>query len=102
MWAFEACRTPRLHPTRNTAGLLTIRLLGVPQLAFGDTPLPFKAPLRVLTLLAYVAVSAEPVLRKRAAFALWPDHDEEASLANLRRHIALLEGVLPSAPDDVP
>jgi predicted ATPase/DNA-binding SARP family transcriptional activator len=82
--------------------LLTIRLLGVPSIAVAGAPLPFKAPVRALTLLAYIAVSREAVLRKRAAFALWPDHDEEAALANLRRHVALVEGALPPATDGEP
>ena len=76
--------------------------MGAPQIAYAGEPVAFKAPARALTLLAYIAVNADAVPRKRAAFALWPDHDEEAALANLRRHVALIEAALPAADDGEP
>ncbi|MEO6990504.1 MAG: BTAD domain-containing putative transcriptional regulator [Candidatus Baltobacteraceae bacterium] len=74
-----------------------IRLLGVPKISREGEAVAFRAPPRTLVLLAYLAISPDPMPRKRAAFALWPDSEEEAALANLRRHLALLEGAVPHA-----
>jgi predicted ATPase/DNA-binding SARP family transcriptional activator len=98
MDAYPRQRTP---PEGNRDGLgglgpiLDIRLFGSPRITYRDAPAPFRAPARALLLLAYLAVSRGAVPRKRVAFTLWPDDDEEAALANLRRHLSLLESALP-------
>ena len=60
-------------------------------------------PPRTLALLLFLVVHRQgPLERRRIAFALWPDADEETSLANLRRHLHALAATLPPRAADAP
>jgi DNA-binding SARP family transcriptional activator len=50
-----------------------------------------------LSLLTLLVTSRGAVPRDTAAFALWPDEDEEAARANVRRNLNALRGALPEA-----
>jgi DNA-binding SARP family transcriptional activator len=77
--------------------LLVVRLFGERQLSFADQPLRFGAPVRALSLLAYLLLHREKELvRDSLAYTLWPDEREPDARANLRRHLYLLQNeVLP-------
>jgi DNA-binding SARP family transcriptional activator/predicted ATPase len=81
--------------------LLTIGLFGSAGFAFGQEPWRFAAPPRTLPLLAYLILHRlRPVPRDVTAFALWPDDDEAAARANLRRHLHYLHAALPASPNE--
>jgi len=87
---------------RNDIGGLQIRLLGGLQLFMHDVPIKFAAPLKASALLAYLIVKRSRTMpRDTIAFALWPDEDEAKARANLRRHIAMLQHVLPTSDPPV-
>jgi predicted ATPase/DNA-binding SARP family transcriptional activator len=76
---------------------LAVRLFGQRQLSFADQPLRFGAPVRALSLLAYLLLNRDKALaRDTLAYTLWPDEPESDARANLRRHLYLLQNdVLP-------
>ena len=85
------------------AALLRIGLLGTPRFLVGDEPWRFSAPPKALSLLAYLIVRRDKlVARQTAAFALWPDEDEPAARANLRRHLHYLQAAFPQAAEENP
>ena len=87
---------------RSDIGGLQIRLLGGLQLFMHDVPIKFAAPLKAAALLAYLIVRRSRTMpRDTIAFALWPDEDEAKARANLRRHIAMLQHVLPTSDPPV-
>lgn len=77
---------------------LSVRLFGPPRVTLGGAPFVLRAPSRALLVIAFLALNAGIASRRRIAFALWPDTDEAGALANLRRHLALLEEALPGDP----
>lgn len=79
--------------------MLRVRLFGEGSVDTGDGPRPVDALPKALPLLAYLLIERErPIPRDRMAFDLWPDHDEESALANLRRHLFRLRKMLPVLP----
>lgn len=74
---------------------LAVRLFGPPRVTFGGASFVLHAPSRALLIVAFLALNAGIASRRRIAFGLWPDTDEASALANLRRHLALLESALP-------
>jgi DNA-binding SARP family transcriptional activator/energy-coupling factor transporter ATP-binding protein EcfA2 len=75
---------------------LQIRLLGPLQILCDGNAVKFRAPTKAAALLAYLIVHrAQASPRDATAFALWPDSEEVKARANLRRHIALLQQILP-------
>ena len=74
---------------------LAVRLFGPPRVTIGGVPFVLRAPSRALLVVAFLALNAGSASRRRVAFALWPDTTEAGALANLRRHLALLEAALP-------
>lgn len=83
--------------------MLSIHLLGIPQLFEDDRALPLPSPPKALLLLAYLLVERRhAVPRETLAFRLWPDEREEEARANLRRHIHLLKRQLPPTDADRP
>ncbi|HEY0797532.1 MAG TPA: BTAD domain-containing putative transcriptional regulator, partial [Candidatus Baltobacteraceae bacterium] len=76
---------------------LAVRLFGQRQLTFGEEPLRFGAPVRALSLLAYLLLNRDRVIaRDSLAYTLWPDEPEADARAKLRRHLYLLHNdVLP-------
>jgi len=80
------------------AGTLALSFLGSPQVTVcGDLAWRFVPKRKALELLAYLALNAKAAVgRDTVAFALWPDDDEEASRANLRRNLHILTQLLPS------
>jgi len=82
---------------RNGFGGLQIRLLGGLLLFVHEAPVKFAAPLKASALLGYLIVNRSRAMpRDATAYALWPDEEEAKARANLRRHIALLQHVLPA------
>lgn len=78
-------------------GRLDLRLFGAPRLRLEGADFIFRAPERAMLLLAYLITARREVARKSLAFALWPDERDEVALANLRRHLQLLEAAMPPA-----
>jgi len=82
---------------RRSAEMLKIRLLGPPALTLDGVPFVLHASKGAFSLLAYLAMHAnETVTRDAVAFALWPDQDEDAARATLRRHVHRLSKALPA------
>lgn len=76
--------------------MLRLRLFGNPRLLYGEQTLRFAGPAKCWALLAYLVLHhGERTPRKAIAFALWPDESETDARANLRRHLHLLQKVLP-------
>ncbi|MDP9106368.1 MAG: AAA family ATPase, partial [Candidatus Eremiobacteraeota bacterium] len=79
---------------------LRICLFGGLRLLQSGRALKFAAPARAASLLAYLVVHREQQTSRDAiAFAFWPDDDEPRARANLRRHLALIAGALPSGAE---
>jgi len=72
-------------------------LLGLPRLFVDGRTVAISWPRRTLSLLTLLVTSRGAVPRDTAAFALWPDEDEEAARANVRRNLNALRGALPEA-----
>ena len=54
---------------------------------------------KILELLAFLLLNHEEVItRETIAASLWPDTDDSSSRANLRRHLSVLQQILPSGP----
>jgi DNA-binding SARP family transcriptional activator len=62
---------------------LTIRLLGIPEIRFGDQPLSFRTR-KVLALLAYLAVERRMHSRESLMALLWPESPSNSAAASLR------------------
>jgi len=74
-----------------------LQLLGVPRVECDGRILAVSWQRRSLSLLTYLFTARGLVARDVAAFALWPDDDEEDARGNLRRNLNLLRGALPPA-----
>jgi predicted ATPase/DNA-binding SARP family transcriptional activator len=80
-----------------------LRLLGEPGCIVGGTARRIGGPPRTLALLLFLVLNRDkPLERRRIAFTLWPDADEEEALANLRRHLHALAQALPPRADHAP
>ena len=76
--------------------LLTLHLLGPPEMRFGATPLTAETiSAKGQALLAYLALTGRPVSRSALAGLLWGDLPEESARANLRGLLTRLRRVLP-------
>jgi DNA-binding SARP family transcriptional activator len=83
--------------------VLTIRLFGHARFELDEAAWPFRAPPKAIAVLAYLAAHHDvPVLRNFLAELIWPDDDPEDGRGKLRRHLHVLVGALPKAPDDAP
>jgi DNA-binding SARP family transcriptional activator/pimeloyl-ACP methyl ester carboxylesterase len=69
---------------------LSLRLLGAPQIAYGERPVSLRLQ-KELALLIYLAMTSRPQTRMALATLLWPEHDERSALAALRRTIYQLK-----------
>ncbi|MBV9103234.1 MAG: AAA family ATPase [Candidatus Eremiobacteraeota bacterium] len=88
---------------RTTYPVLDVHLLGPLALAYDGVPHRFAAPPKTAPVLAYLLLHrAAPVAREGAAFALWPDENEEDARANLRRHLHYLRSALPAVSEERP
>jgi DNA-binding SARP family transcriptional activator/tetratricopeptide (TPR) repeat protein len=76
--------------------LLRIFLFGAFQMTYQgrELPLPHRESLLRL-FIRFLLQPNQPLSRKGIAFELWPETSEAEALANLRRHLYLLRGVLP-------
>jgi DNA-binding SARP family transcriptional activator/predicted ATPase len=82
--------------------VLTVRLFGRCDVAYGDAPVRIGLAKAVLVL-AYLALHRHgSVARERIAAVLWPDDDEATARENLRRHVYRLLRALPAAPTATP
>lgn len=82
--------------------MIAVRLFGIPRIEVDGAPFQFRPAAKVVELLGYLAVhAASPVPRETVRAVLWPDCDDEAAGANLRRHLHLLAKALPPVPDGV-
>ena len=81
--------------------MLEIRLFGAGRIVDDGRELKIASRRWTLPLLAYLAMQrGKPILRKRLAFALWPDETEETALINLRRNLHRLRDALPISEDE--
>ena len=82
--------------------MLSISLLGPLRLEADGKQLKFAGPRKAAALLAYILLHQRVRIdRQNLAFTLWPDDEEEAARAALRRHIYLVTHALPP-PDGEP
>lgn len=80
---------------------LRIHLFGEPRFEYDGEPWLLQAPPMTLPLLAYLLLhrrSAVP--REKVAGSLWPEIEQSAAFANLRRHLHYLSKALP--PSETP
>ena len=76
-------------------GQLRVQLFGTPRVFVGDAAVQLQGPPGTLRLLALLLLKpADGIDRADAAASLWPDCTDDASRANLRRHIAYLDHAL--------
>jgi DNA-binding SARP family transcriptional activator len=81
-----------------TSPRLAIRLLGKPALELGGSIVPFGQPPKAFAMLAYLIVHRDrPVKRQTLGALFWPDDDEKAALANVRRYLHRIGLALPDA-----
>ena len=77
--------------------MLRVSLFGRPSLEVDGEPWRFAGPRRAWLLFCYLAVFAQQgIARDAAAFALWPDQEEEEARNGLRRELHRLHKALPS------
>jgi Response regulator containing CheY-like receiver and SARP domains len=75
---------------------IRLYLLGEPCLEVNGQVLPLPQRESLLRLFARLALAiGQPLSRKTLAFSLWPEESESEALANLRRHLYLLQRALP-------
>lgn len=72
---------------------LRIRVLGAPQVERSGQPVPFQRR-KIIALLAYLCVTGQPHSRDSLAALLWPEFDQTAARANLRRDLSRLKDTL--------
>ena len=78
-------------------GQLHIRVLGSPEVRHDGQVLKFRSR-KVLALLLYLAVEGHRVTREKISAMLWPESDDAAARATLRRTLADLRGALDEGP----
>jgi len=79
--------------------MLDIQLFGPLQATWRGKPLTLPRRQQTGLLWAYLLLHPGPVARDRAAFTLWPDHQESEARAELRRHLYFLSRWLSQATD---
>ncbi len=75
--------------------MLTLRLLGSPQINLNGTPLETLSSAKSQALLFYLALSGSPQSRLALAGLLWPDKSDAEARMNLRQALYQLRQVLP-------
>jgi DNA-binding SARP family transcriptional activator/predicted ATPase len=75
---------------------LTIRLLGVPEVDYGEQPLSFRTR-KVLALLIYLVVEGGMHSRESLMALLWPETESEKAAATLRGTLSRLRRALQPA-----
>ncbi len=74
-----------------------VRLLGHAGVTVAGRPVKFSKRATTLAMLGFLVLRrGHPVARNALAFTLFPDEDEEAALAELRRYLYLANKALPS------
>ncbi len=73
---------------------LNLRLFGHPFVELDGQPVEFETR-KALAMLAYLALSPQPVSREFLATLLWPEFNQTQALSNLRRNLSSLEKSLP-------
>ncbi|HEV3089487.1 MAG TPA: AAA family ATPase, partial [Candidatus Elarobacter sp.] len=82
---------------------IRIALFGSLRILAGGQPIRLAAPPMTFPLLAFLLVHRERnVARETLAFTLWPEENESAAKANLRRHLHYLQRLLPAHDEGVP
>jgi DNA-binding SARP family transcriptional activator len=74
-------------------GQLSIRVLGIPEVCHEGRTLKFRSR-KVLALLLYLAIEGRKVTREKISNMLWPESEEGAARATLRRALADLRDAL--------
>ena len=72
---------------------LRLSLLGPPQVVLDGTPIELGRR-KATALLVYLAVTRHEASRDTLATFFWPEHDQTAARAELRRHLSVLNKVL--------
>ncbi len=78
-------------------GNLSIKVLGSPEVFHEERPLKFRSR-KVLALLLYLAVEGRMIAREKISSMFWPESDERAARATLRRTLADLRVALDDTP----
>jgi predicted ATPase/DNA-binding SARP family transcriptional activator len=82
-------------------GQLDIRLFGHANVSFAGVPLKFAKRSTTLAMLACILLKrGQPISRESLAYLLFPEVDEAAALAELRRYLYLANKALPPRPAD--
>jgi DNA-binding SARP family transcriptional activator len=76
---------------------LFIKVLGVPEVYHEERALKFRSR-KVLALLLYLAIEGRRVTRERISSMFWPESEESAARATLRRTLADLRSALDDSP----
>jgi predicted ATPase/DNA-binding SARP family transcriptional activator len=86
---------------RQAVAELEVRLLGQAGVIAAGNSVKFSKRATTLAMLAFVVLRrGQPVSRNSLAFTLFPDEDEEAALAELRRYLYLANKALPARDGD--
>ena len=81
--------------------MLEIRLFGQPDIRYDGVPVKFAKRSATLAMLALLVLKGGRALsRESLAFTLFPDSDENAALAELRRYLYLANKALPAKDGD--
>ncbi|MGH7729073.1 MAG: ATP-binding protein, partial [Vulcanimicrobiaceae bacterium] len=78
---------------------VAVALFGNARFCLPGAPRAYRAPAKTFVLLAYLALSPQPLSRVAVAAALWPDESEPRGRANVRRYLYHLHRLLPEAPE---
>ena len=96
--AWEARLASGMLRSMRSNGALDVRLFGQPHVTASGTPVKFARRSTTITMLAFLILRRnQPVARTFLAFTLFPDHDEEQALNELRRYLYLTTKALPPA-----
>src|SRR5580704_15911620 len=83
-------------PATSPEGGLDIRLFGHASISFHGVPVKFAKRSTTLAMLACVLLKrGRPISRESLAYLLFPEVDEAAALAELRRYLYLANKALP-------
>ena len=91
----------RNAPVGSSDGRLDIRLFGHASVTFAGAQLKFAKRSTTLAMLACVLLKrGRPISRESLAYLLFPEIDEAAALAELRRYLYLANKALPASDGD--
>jgi len=91
----------RAEMARGIGSEVEVRLFGQANVTYAGVPVKFARRSTTLAMLALLVLQrGKPMSRESLAFTLFPDVDESAALAELRRYLYLVNKALPPRADD--